>query len=198
MTSPATPRFDLVAHLLRLAGREDRGALAALRRGLGKDPGEAPEMFPIVEPHIAEEASDNRRRAAYVVASLFALHPVHTDITEWARRGFGSALRAARFRDNGDSDPGIEGRFEALLDCDREELPTHLRSLVTLLRARSPEAAIDFRQLLFDIEAWDDEDRRVQRNWATGFWGGRAERPPEGTEDEAAPADDIEDDDTDR
>lgn len=195
MTTPTTRRFDLVGHLVTLAERENRGALAALRRGLGKEPGETAEMFPIVEPRLDEDASENRRRAAYLVASLFASHPVHRDAAQWSRRSFGASLRAARFRDNGDADPGIEGRFEALLDCEADALATHLRGLVTLLRARNPGAAIDFRQLLRDIEWWDADDRHVQRNWATGFWGGRADDPGFAGEGHTLPPDDNDDND---
>lgn len=36
--------------LNRLVAREDRAALAALRRGLGKPPGTVAEMYPLVEP----------------------------------------------------------------------------------------------------------------------------------------------------
>ncbi len=58
-----------------LAEREDRGALAALRRGLGKQPGAAPEMFPYLAPWTQHEHGWGEE-CMYLVASLFALHPV--------------------------------------------------------------------------------------------------------------------------
>jgi CRISPR system Cascade subunit CasB len=53
--------------------RTDRAALAALRRGLGQDPGAVPEMF----QHVRELArvSLHREKDAFLVASLFGWHP---------------------------------------------------------------------------------------------------------------------------
>ena len=42
-----------ITYLLSL--KENRGALAALRRGLGRPPGTAPEMYPYVVPWLPED-----------------------------------------------------------------------------------------------------------------------------------------------
>jgi CRISPR type I-E-associated protein CasB/Cse2 len=55
--------------------REDRGALAALRRGLGQPPGTAREMYPYVVRWLPAEASAQREAAYFLVAALFAYHP---------------------------------------------------------------------------------------------------------------------------
>src|SRR5512139_402968 len=55
--------------------REDRGALAALRRGLGQPPGAAREMYPYVVPWLPAEAPRQREAAYFLVAALFAYHP---------------------------------------------------------------------------------------------------------------------------
>lgn len=167
----------LVRHLVSLVEREDRGALASLRRGLGKEPGEAPGMFPIVERFLPENASQALVEAAYLVASLFGFHPCHREAAPGSRpwdRSFGHSLRAIRFDDGGEENDGVSRRFVALLNCDREALPTHLRHLVQLLKAKKQEAPIDFVQLFYDILDWENVERKVQRNWAAGFWGGAA------------------------
>ncbi len=64
-----------IARLQALAARDDRGALAALRRGLGKPPGAAAEMHPYVAPFLPDEAWTWRNQSLYVVAALFGLHP---------------------------------------------------------------------------------------------------------------------------
>lgn len=179
-----------VAHLVALAKREDRAALAALRSGLGKQPGEAPAMFPYVEPYLGEKAGRDRVEAAYTVASLFGLHWHHSGAgpgTPVRDRSFGSALRAIRKNGDGSDNEGLARRFVALLNCDRDALPTHLRHLVQLLKSKEKEAHIDFVQLYYDILNWDDLDREVHRNWAAGFWGGAA------TEDHEEPAGDSPD-----
>ena len=70
----------LIRHLLELRGRDrdppqkpDRGALAALRRGLGKPPGLAPETWPQVEPFIGQIRPKRYDDACYLVAALFAI-----------------------------------------------------------------------------------------------------------------------------
>lgn len=173
----------MVGQLTGLAKREDRGALAALRRGLGKEAGAAAEMYPYVEWAFEGPAPD----AAYIVASLFGVHRNHaTD--ERHPRGLGASLRAIRRNDAGEEDDGVARRFTALLDCHPEALPTHLRHLVTLLTARRPEVPIDFVQLFWDIRAWDDIDRNVQKRWAAGFWGYRPGETASDLTDESATA----------
>src|SRR5438094_304340 len=53
--------------------RTDRAALAVLRRGLGRPPGAAPEMFRYVR-ELARVAPE-RENDAFLVASLFGWHP---------------------------------------------------------------------------------------------------------------------------
>src|SRR5688572_29901113 len=60
--------------LQELVTREDRATLAALRRGLGKDPGEVPEMHPFVLRWMPESVERWREDHWYLVASLFAVH----------------------------------------------------------------------------------------------------------------------------
>jgi len=178
--------------LADLAAREDRAGLAALRRGLGVEPGTVAEMYPYIEPFLGFEASRRRVVAAYVVASLFGLHPLHADGPPGrsALRGFGAALRAIRFRpDSAEEDPGVARRFVALLDCHEDALPVHLRQLVTLIRGRAEHVPIDYRQLHRDVLNWDSPTRYVQRAWAAGFWSGRGE-PESGAGERQRPGDD--------
>jgi CRISPR system Cascade subunit CasB len=161
----AASAAEFIGRLESLARREDRGALAALRRGLGKPPGTVAEMAPYVEP-----AFDGAPGEAYIVGSLFGLHPHHRRAEGKARRGFGTDLRPLR-GNPGEVDPGVERRFTALLDAHREAVPEHLRHLITLLRSRKAEAPIDYLQLFWDLRDWDDPDRQVQKRWASGFWG---------------------------
>jgi CRISPR system Cascade subunit CasB len=181
MTAPPRSRAaafvaHFVAHLHALVEdpqRRDRGALAALRRGLGKEPGTVPEMYPHVEPYI-KGAKKPGADAAYVVASLFGVHPVPWTQPDGAPRNtsFGWTLQRIRFRDDGKEDEGVGRRFVAALNCDRGALPTHLRQLLSLLHARAPEALVDWERLLWDIVDWEHVDRRVQRRWAEAFWRG--------------------------
>lgn len=177
---------SLVAHLEDLARAEKRGALASLRRGLGKEPGTVSEMFPHVEPYLGS-ANRARADAGYVVASLFGLHPVPWQPTDtpW-NTSLGWSLRRIRFRDDGGEDAGVARRLIATMNSERQALPTHLRHVLTLLRSRVPDAAVNWERLLWDVVDWNDADRGVQRRWAEAFWRGdtvppSSQQPPDPT-----------------
>ena len=144
-----------IGHLERLRDQEDRRALAILRRGVNRQPGTAIEMYSLVLPWgVPRYAEDS----AFLVAALFALHP---------QPGGEKALGAAFAQISGESD-SIEKRFNALLNCHRDDLPYHLRQAVSLLR--SEEVPIDWQQLLRDVLGWEHDSRYVQRAWAREFW----------------------------
>src|ERR687886_2267464 len=84
MSYPRSRDLTFIAHLERYVPRDppegstseggDRAALAALRRGLGKAVGDAPEMYPYVVPALGD-VDERQERPFYLIASLFALHP---------------------------------------------------------------------------------------------------------------------------
>lgn len=174
---------QFIDQLRTLVEREERGKLAALRRGLGKRPGEAPEMHPIVLTLMPREVSEWEEANWYRVASLFALHPHDWAPAEGAR-GHDLGASFAALRRKLDS-PSVERRFVALLNSHQDDLDTHLRTAVSLLA--SHEIAIDYAQLLRDLNYWGHPERRVQRSWARSFWrGAAADEQPAGHE-QAAP-----------
>lgn len=164
-TETLAERFirPFIESLERLYINEERGALAALRRGLGKAPGTAMEMYPYVVP-FTKGLNRRQEDAFYVVGALFGLYPSRS----W-RRGeeepftylnLGASLRRAGAE-------GVERRFIALLNCHAEDLPNHLRQTVSLLESK--DIPIEWAQLLDDVLRWDFDDN-VRRNWARAFW----------------------------
>lgn len=169
----------LIWHLKRLVEQNDRGALAELRRGLGKEPGHSSGVLRHVVPWLPAGAGpqdDWNERAHYLVASLFALH------TTWQGAGGGMGWTFRRIAGGPGDNPSLELRFRRLLECDSAELGAHLRQAVSLARSSKHHAPVDYGRLLTDICGWNYEDRRVQRRWAREFWGHRAETPTEATE----------------
>jgi len=152
-----------ISYLCGLAEREDRGALARLRRGLGKEPGTCVEMCPYVFPWVSPNASTAEQNAYFLVASLFALHPNH----ESEAKSLGQTLRRVDQAD-GDAGKGIERRFVALLNARAEDLPGHLRHAVAL--AKSKSVPVNYALLHQHIRHWGHRDRWVQRKWAHDFW----------------------------
>jgi len=159
-----------IDYLYSLSRDENRGALAALRRGLGQPPGTVTEMYRYVVPHLP--ASRSQETVCYLIAPLFALHPKIA-----AMGNMGAHL--AQTRTEGGED-ALERRFTALLSAHPDDLPEYLRRAVSFLKSKN-EIPVNWNQLFWDLLNWDDEDRRVQKEWAKAFWG-RAqanEKPPE-------------------
>ena len=173
--SPLTIRF--IGHLEDLAHRQDRGALAALRRGLSASPGYAPESYAHVIPWLPDKRSPVMEAAFFLVAALFALHPESRNPTDERRANFGESFAALRQKSG-----SMEKRFVALLASPWEDLPEHLRHAVALLKAES--VSVDYAQLLEDLIRWNAESRFVQRAWARAFW---RETVPPRPADYAAP-----------
>lgn len=180
------------SYLASLVRDERRDALAALRRGLGKRPGQAAEMFPYIVPWLSDSMSLTRQADYFLVASLFASHQISWPAADVGATGgytggwtnMGASFRRLNAAASSDS---IEKRFVALLNAEREDLPQHLRHAVSLLRAH--DVPVDWARLLSDLAGWGREDRRVQRAWAQAFWRHDATSTPQAdrTESEAAP-----------
>lgn len=157
---------SFIDHLRGLAER-DRGALAHLRRSLGFPPGAYPAAYPYVERFVGPDrhANDPWRKALYLTAGLFAVHPEHRE-----GESLPSALgRLARTRESA----SIEQRFVALLSAETEILPHMLRQATSLLAADG--LPCDFSRLLDDLGIWfrtlDPEERdRLRQRWAREFY----------------------------
>ncbi len=169
MTEPS----PFVAYLESL--RDNRSALAQLRRGLGRPPGTVPDTYPYVVPWLPPGTRRWHEDAYYLLASLFAYHP--------AAGGTGNMGNHFRLclRDAQDA-TAIERRFMALLAAHPDDLPFFLRQAVSFLCAK--EVPVAWNQLLIDLLRWSHPDRYVQRNWAHAFWAG-AHQVETTTEEEA-------------
>ncbi|WP_028999894.1 type I-E CRISPR-associated protein Cse2/CasB [Azohydromonas australica] len=167
---------DFIKHLETLK-EHDRGAIAALRRSLSFAPGSYVPAFQSIERFSARnDDTPWRRQALYLTAGLYALHPEHAA---------GQSLAAVLARVMLDrKSPSIEKRFLALLATEPEELPDHLRQVVSLLAAT--KAGIDYVELFANLSTWleprafEDRDRLRQR-WAKAFYraAAPAEKPAE-------------------
>jgi len=171
---PADQHRDqrFVAHLEEMVKREDRAALAALRRGLGTALGEAPEMYRYVVPWVGSDAPRWTEDAYYLVAALFAVHQQswHAGEGQSGATNLGASLRFLQHKTESDS---AERRFVAMLNSHRDDLPDHLRHSIGLLH--SNDVLVDWLQLLRDIQSWGRPGNTIQRAWARAFWRGREE-----------------------
>lgn len=146
--------------------REDRAALANLRRGLGRPRSMAPEMYRYLVPLIPEGIGGWREQSHYLIAALYALHPKNT-----TEGNMGSHFNRAVAQAGESGSEAIERRFVALLDAHPDDLAFFLRQAVSYLKSKE-EIPINWQQLFYDVLAWNHEERRgeVQRRWANDFW----------------------------
>ena len=156
-----------VEYLRGIAAREDRGALAALRRSIQEPTGIAMSACPYVVPFLSAEPNPYVERAYFLVGALFALHPDHAQGVS-----LGHAFRrindgTAEGQKGGDNE-STRARFVALLDAHPDDIADHLRHAVSLARARA--IPVDWVRTLKDLLNWGAPDRWVQRRLAADFW----------------------------
>lgn len=170
MTEPTSFEERFVTGLTELVEREDRAALAALRRALGAPPGSQAEAARVVYRLLPVNVAPWRERDCWLLAGLFALHPVALAAPPEGhyRLNLADSLRQLAHLESVSAE-GVERRVIALLNAEREDLDDHLRHAVAQLRAH--EIGVDYVQLLRDLRGWGVEERWVQRRWARAFWG---------------------------
>lgn len=161
-----------ISYLEGMVRRQDLGALAALRRGLGKPPGMALEMARYVVPFLPRQRVW-AEEAYYLVAALFAYwHQGRAAMGANPPGNLGASLALLALLDP-NAGPSLDLRVTALLKSHRDDLPVHLRQAVRLLKSK--DVPVDWQHLLKDLLNWDHEDLFVQRAWARAFWGRRTE-----------------------
>jgi CRISPR system Cascade subunit CasB len=153
----------------RAVAAENRATLAILRRGLGKPVGENLRLYPYIMrfvPALTDRERYESTLDSYIlIATLFAHHTLTVD-----KGNLGTTMAAVRkeAENRRAGAESIEKRFVALLNSHRDDLPNHLRHVISLVAAR--EVPVNWLKLLEDIQHWDNPWRSVQSSWARSFW----------------------------
>lgn len=160
-TTPRERAARFVGALRPLAARHDRGALAALRRGLS--PTTVMDAWPVVS-RLGGDIGRPGESVFVDIAALFATHPV-----ESSTRNFGDTCRAIATDAKGALIDSHERRFRRLLASDSSaDLSGQLRTWVRLAAGKG--AGVNYESLFADLWNWRwyADDIRVQ--WARSFW----------------------------
>ncbi len=145
--------------------------LAALRRGIDREPGTVPAMWRFYTTLTEDGRISRALRAEHVALTLFGVHqqsqrsPVH-------RSGIrvGSAIHALR-HSGAFSSEAVDRRFAAAATArSLGELAVHLRGLVSQLRG--VQQGLDYDILLRDLRSWQYPDglRNTQRHWGAQYF----------------------------
>jgi CRISPR system Cascade subunit CasB len=168
---PQEDRETKFADFLKsLATNANRGALAALRRGLSPEGAASVGMYRYVAGWLHEKDGPWDEQAFYLVAALFSRYPC----SKSADHNFGGSYRQLNLKKESES---LERRFVALLSSDSDSVGVHLRHAISLLA--SEDIAVDWAQLLRDLRWWGQSERRVQKRWAREFWRDSTAAAPE-------------------
>lgn len=181
MTETASPRrFYWQRHTNGQGSWGERGSppgadLAALRRGIGREPGSVPEMWPYYTTLNADGAITDGLRAEHLALTLFAIHqqsqsqPVHRDGVR-----LGTAVLALRRSDKFKFNPeAVDRRFGAAATATSlTELANHLRGLITQIRGLRSQPGMDYTQLFHDLRVWQSPERRttIRRRWGAQYF----------------------------
>ena len=144
-----------------LAKNENRGALAALRRGLSAEGSAAAGMHRYIAGWLLDKDKPWDESCIYLVAALFGRYPS----TESTTGVFGASCRQYMESKGSES---FERRFVALLAADSASVGVHLRHVISLLASEG--VPVDWAQLLRDLRWWGYPEGRIQRHWAREFW----------------------------
>ena len=132
-------------------------ALAELRRGVGKLPGEEPRLWgylleDLPERFLGDQGPSRGEWAVYIALTLFALHQQGRDPKKESMNQDGCSLgRAVRLLvEHEEDEQRIERRFFSVATAaDMPELSHHMRMLIQLLRDRG--IPLDYPLLAGDL-----------------------------------------------
>ena len=140
--------------------RNDRGKLAALRRGLTDNPRMHVDAWPVV----ASLGGDIGQPVFVTVAALFASHPEESNA-----RNFGETCRRIGLGDGKDMPASFQSRFRRLLASgDVDDVTGQLRSWMRL--AASKGVGVNYESLFADLWNWPWYADEIRVKWAKSFW----------------------------
>lgn len=156
-----------------------RARLAELRRGVGRRPGDMPELWGLLfsdmpEAMLSDGGEPTRAEwAAYTALTLYALHQQSRDVRRenMYQEGQGLGRAVGRLVKSEDDRERVARRFNAFATADdMQEAAHHLRGLVQLLRAEG--IPMDYVRLALDLYDFQFPESApgVRLRWGQDFY----------------------------
>lgn len=168
-------------------------ALARLRRGAGREAGETPDLWNLIDTDplhtpaagtwpLSEQELVRSENALHAALTLWAFHqqsrgtPMHRRHTRERPAGLGAAVRRLMSTDGVD-EPVRKRLVRAGTAPDLVTLTQRLRDIVTLLRR--DDIPLDYALLAGQLYLWQwpDGPAAVRRRWGRSFHEQRRPRP---------------------
>ena len=155
--TPKERAAEFVGALRRV--RNDRGKMAALRRGLTDSPRLHVDAWPVITG-----LGGNIGEPYVTIAALYASHAEESNA-----RNFGETCRRIAQGDGKDIAESFERRFRRLLACEAvDDLISQLRSWVRL--AANKGVGVNYESLFADLWNWPWYADDIRVRWAKSFW----------------------------
>ncbi|MDO5581638.1 MAG: type I-E CRISPR-associated protein Cse2/CasB [Planctomycetia bacterium] len=155
-----------IRYLLSLNPEEDRGILAALRKGA------SPATESYAWPHLGTFChldKEQEKTIFQAIAAAYAIHPENDD-TEFANLG-SVVCKLANL--SGERENNVCSTFDAffrrlLTCCTVQEVCERIPRLA--LMAKAKEVPIPWESLFWDLKKWDTDHDRIKQRWAAKYW----------------------------
>lgn len=179
-----------IAHLQSIQDSgSGRGMLAELRRGVGKAPGELPELWGMLFDRIPEELTGKNGAspaewAVYTALTLFALHQ-QGNAKQMHQEGVSIGSAAARLVEREEDTQRILNRLHLVATAvSPEDLAYHLRGIITLLRGK--EISLDYAKLAKELYLFHYEEtgNAIRLHWGRDFYRDLNRMKHQNTEEE--------------
>ena len=152
-----------------------RGMLAELRRGVGKKPGELPELWGMIFDCIPEElegksGASDAEWAVYTALTLYALHCQGSE-RDMNVKDISVGKAAAGLVESDDDIERVTDRLGPVVTAvSPDDLAYHMRGLVHLLKSK--DIPLDYAALAKDLYLFNDTDRAdaVKLKWGRDFY----------------------------
>lgn len=171
-----TVKDDVTRRIQRLWALPDnqrRAELAKLRRGIGRRPGDLPELWgaflqDMPESFCGRDDPSHAEWAVYLSLTLYAMHQQGNDAVCMSRSGstLGRAVRRLAVQTTAAGQDWTESsvlrRFNVLATAEEiNEISHHLRGMIQLLRAaKDGSIPLDYPQLAADLYRLQCDDPR--------------------------------------
>ena len=152
-------------------------SLARLRRGVGRNPGDVPEIWGTLLQSLPEELMGRGKEpsheewAIYTALTLYAFHQQGMDQESMNVQGQGIGCAAAKLIEEEEDLSRVQNRFNRVaLAEDRMQLATQLRGLISMLR--SQKIGLDYPLLATQLYRYQfyDNQSGLRLTWGRDFY----------------------------
>lgn len=152
-----------------------KGILAELRRGVGKHPGEMPELWGFIFDDMSDELLGDKNSfraewAVYTALTLYALHCQGSDREVYVK-GVSIGQAAAGLVSSEDDIPRVMNRLNLVVTAvSQDDLAYHLRGLIQLIKGSN--IGLDHAALAKEIYLFSNSDiaNDIKLRWGRDFY----------------------------